>query len=106
MYQSAKYPPILKRANILNEASSSPPLIAMLVLTSVVVSAEVTSNADLDDCTDDDVVVARVARAGLTNGACLAEAVAASRARARMGERMVLIIRLVGLNSGAGIYGL
>jgi len=94
MYQSAKYPPILKRANILNEASSSPPLIAMLVLTSVVVSAEVTSNADLDD---DDDVVARVARAGLTNGACLAEAVAASKARARMGERMVLIIRLVGL---------
>ena len=67
----------------------------MLVLTSVVVSAEVTSNADLDDCTDDDDF-ARAARAGLTNGACLAEAVAASRARARMGERMVLIIRLVG----------
>ena len=90
MYQRAKYPPILRRANILNEASSSPPLIAILVLTSAmgVVSAEeeVTSNADLDDCCAEDDVVARAT--GVTNGAFLAETVA-RRARARKGERMV-----------------
>lgn len=66
--------------------SSSPPLIAILVLTSVVgvVSAEeVTSNADLDE--DDDVARAT----GVTNGAFLAETAVARRARARMGERMV-----------------
>ena len=100
MYQTAKYPPILKRAIILNDELSSPPLIAMLLLTSV--SAEevvVTSNADLDDCTDDDddVVVARTI-GFKSNGACLvAEAVvASSRATARMvGERMTILKRRI-----------
>ena len=76
-----------------NEASSSPPLTAILSLTSVavaVLSAEVTSNAeDLDDdCCAKDEEDAR-ATAGVTNGADPADAVAARRARARMGERMV-----------------
>ena len=101
MYQTAKYPPILKRAIILNDELSSPPLIAMLLLTSV--SAEevvVTSNADLDDCTDDDDDDAVVARTiGFkSNGACLvAEAVvASSRATARMvGERMTILKRRI-----------
>ena len=100
MYQTAKYPPILKRAIILNDELSSPPLIAMLLLTSV--SAEevvVTSNADLDDCTDDDDddVVARTI-GFKSNGACLvAEAVvASSRATARMvGERMTILKRRI-----------
>ena len=92
MYQSAKYPPILRRAIRLNEeSSSSPPLIAMLVLTSVVEGVDsAASNADLDACcTEDDE--ARVTVGVTPNGACLAETVAARRARATIGERMVWI---------------
>ncbi len=59
----------------------------MLVLTSV--SAEVdevtTSNADLDDCFREEE-----AAVGETNGCLDAEAVAASRARARIEVRMVI----------------
>lgn len=62
----------------------------MLVLTSV--SAEVdevtTSNADLDDCFREEE--ARPAAVGETNGCLAAEAVAASRARARIEVRMVI----------------
>ena len=97
MYQSAKYPPILRRANRLNEeSSSSPPLIAMLLLTSVVEGVDsAASNADLDDCCTEDEDVAR-ATAGVTpNVACLAETVAARRARATIGERIVEIGMLV-----------